>query len=419
MKTTLPTRSARYLARFPFQGGYAMRSKWFMHCLLMVTYFVIRLSSAVHAEEGRSPARVSIFATPDGGIQPQAAIDDQGVIHLLFFKGEASGGDLFYTRRTPGEERFSPAVRVNSQPGSAIAIGTIRGGQIALGKRGRIHIAWNGSNGARPKNSFGGSPMLYSRSRESGRTFEPQRNVMQQTSALDGGGTVAADGVGNVYVLWHGRTEDAEPGEAGRRMWVARSKDDGATFAPEGPAWDRPTGACACCGTRALADRHGTVHLLYRAATKNVDRDIYLLTSEDHGGHFQGTSVQPWRASICLMSSAALADSGAGILAAWETQGQVYFRRVDPKSNEASMPVAPSGARRVRKHPAVAANARGETILVWTEGTGWQKGGSLAWQVFDRQGKPIGPEGRIAGGVPVWGLATVVARPDGGFTIIH
>lgn len=396
-----------------------MRPTYSMICLLMFTCFVVWVSPPDRAEEGRSPARVTVVATPDGGIQPQAAIDEQGVIHLIYFRGEAAGGDLFYARQGAGEERFSPALRVNSQPGSAIAIGTIRGGQIALGRGGRIHVAWNGSNGARPKNPFGSSPMLYSRSDEGRGQFEPQRNLMQRTSALDGGGTVAADIAGNVYVLWHGRTEDAEPGESGRRMWVARSKDDGATFAPEEPAWDRPTGACGCCGTRALADRHGTVHLLYRAATKNVERDIYLLTSGDHGGHFQGTSVQPWRASICPMSSASLAESGSGVLAAWEAQGQVYFRRVDPKSDDASLPVAPAGGRGGRKHPAVAGNAQGETILVWTEGTGWQKGGSLAWQVFDRLGRPIGPEGRIEGGVPVWGLATVVARPDGGFTIIH
>ncbi len=346
-------------------------------------------------------------------------IDEQGVIHLLYFKGEPSGGDLFYARRGPDEDRFSSPVRVNSQPGSAIAVGTIRGGQIALGKGGRIHVAWNGSNGARPKNPSGGSPMLYSRSDEGRGRFEPQRNLMQRTSALDGGGTVTADNAGNVYVLWHGRTEDAEPGEAGRRMWVARSKDDGATFAPETPAWDQPTGACACCGTRALATRDGTVHLLYRAATKNVERDIYLLTSDDRGGHFQGRSVHPWRASICPMSSASLAETGAGVLAAWETQGQVYFCRIDPRTHEASSPISPPGGRGDRKHPAVAGNADGQTILVWTEGTGWQKGGSLAWQVFDRLGRPIGLEGRIEGGAPVWGLASVVARPDSGFTIIH
>jgi hypothetical protein len=63
--------------------------------------------------------------------------------------------------------------------------------------------------------------------------------------------------------------------------------------------------------------------------------------------------------------------------------------------------------------------ARGETILVWAEGTGWQKGGTLAWQVFDRSGRPTEMKGRVEGGIPTWGLATVVARPDESLLIIH
>ena len=39
---------------------------------------------------------------------------------------------------------------------------------------------------------------------DEGSAFEPQRNVMQFAEGLDGGGSVAADVQGNVYVAWHG-----------------------------------------------------------------------------------------------------------------------------------------------------------------------------------------------------------------------
>ena len=145
----------------------------------------------------------------------------------------------------------------------------------------------------------------------------------------------------------------------------------------------------------------GTLYLLYRAATGDVDRDMYLLTSDDHGGHFHGVSVHPWRASTCPMSSASLAEIGAR--ASWRP-GRRRDRSTSAGSTRERMRPRRRSRRRAvaanRKHPAVAGNARGETILVWTEGTGWQKGGSLAWQVFDRAGRPIGPEGRIDGRHP-------------------
>ncbi len=118
------------------------------------------------------------------------------------------------------------------------------------------------------------------------------------------------------------------------------------------------------------------------------------------------------------MSSEALVEGPSGVLAGWESSGQVFFGRVDP-GGRVPQPVPAPGAGSSRKHPSLAVNARGETLLVWTEGTGWERGGSLAWQLFDAAGKPLGEKGRVEGGIPVWGLATAVARPDGSFLIIH
>lgn len=384
--------------------------------LLSVLCVLVAASVPARGDTGR----VTLVKTPDGGIQPQAVVDAQGTIHLLYFKGTPAAGDLYLTRSS-GESAAGfaqPPVRVNSQPGSAIATGTIRGGQMALGRGGRIHIAWNGSASARPANPIKGSPMLYARTDESGRAFEPQRNLMTRTSGLDGGGSLAADGSGHVFVAWHGRAADAPEGEAGRRLWVARSADDGATFAPEQPALPRMTGACACCGTKALADSNGTLYTLYRAASEHVNRDLMLLWSSDHGEHFEAKSLEPWRIAACPMSSESLVEAPSGVFAAWETQGKVAFARIDPRTHEVSAPAGPPGGGD-RKHPSLAVNARGETLLVWAEGTGWQRGGSLAWRVFDSSGRPTREAGRLERGIPVWSLPAAVARPDGRFLIIH
>src|SRR5688572_17283880 len=99
---------------------------------------------AAAAPPPRSPT-VALVRTPDGGIQPQAVVDNAGTVHLLYFKGEPGHGDLFYARLAEGATTFSPALRVNSEPGSVIATGSVRGGQMALGRAGFVHVAWNAS----------------------------------------------------------------------------------------------------------------------------------------------------------------------------------------------------------------------------------------------------------------------------------
>jgi hypothetical protein len=363
------------------------------------------------------PEKVTLVRVPDRGIQPQCVVDTKGVLHLIYFKGDPGAGDVFYVRSEDGGVTFSKPQRVNSKPGSAIAVGNIRGAHLAVGKKGRVHVAWMGSAKAEPKGPLDASPMLYTRLNDKGTAFEPQRNVIQSAYGLDGGDSVAADDAGNVYVTWHAPEPNAK-GEGNRCVWVARSTDDGKTFAKEKRAYAEATGACGCCGMRAFADSKGALYVLYRAAKDDVHRDMYLLTSTDKGTRFRGDKVQEWRTENCPMSSAAFGEKNGSVFAAWETKGQVYFSRIDQETGKRSAPIAAPGETSKRKHPVVAGNARGETILVWTEGMGWNKGGSLAWQVFDKAGKPTAEKGR-ADGVPTWSLVAVFARADGGFNILY
>jgi hypothetical protein len=256
--------------------------------------------------------------------------------------------------------------------------------------------------------------MLYSRLNASHTAFEPERNLMTRTFGLDGGGAVAADSAGHVYVSWHGKTSGAAAGETGREVWIAESNDDGKTFAAERPAWKEPTGACGCCGLAIFADSTGALRILYRAATGNVHRDIYLLTSPDSGSDFGGRKLDTWQINACPMTSMDFAQAAKKIEGAWETGGQVYFEDLTA-SNAA--PVEATAEGKNRKHPRIAIAPNGETLMAWTEGTGWSRGGSLAWQLYDPAGKPIGKE-FTAPGVPAWSFGAVVAKP-GGFLIIY
>src|SRR5262249_7326560 len=227
-----------------------------------------------------------------------------------------------------------------------------------------------------------------------------------------------ADAHGNVAVAWHA-SDGVHRGEASRRLWVAQSSDDGRTFAREVPASPEAAGACGCCAARAFAEPGGMLFVLYRAAAQGVDRDMTLVTARAPGAPFQADVVDRWKINSCPMSSESLAAGAGAIWGAWETNGQVYFARIDSRTLKPGPRIPAPGPGQGRKHPALAVNRSGEVLLAWTEGTGWQRGGDLAWQRFYASGQPLGEMGRMPGAIPLWGLATVLARPDGGFEIIR
>src|SRR5262245_61508091 len=396
-------------------GAFPMKMNW--KSLSLSIGATALLSTSLALARG---ADISVVRVPDGGIRPQAVIDASACLHLLYFSGDPMHGDLFYVKSSDLGGSWSSPLRVNSEADKAIAAGTIRGGQIALGRNGRIHVAWNGSSAAgskgplNPESGQRGAPMFYSRLNEAHTAFEAERNVMTRTFGLDGGGTVAADSVGNVYVSWHGKAPGAKEGEAGRQVWVAESHDDGKTFAAERPAWDEPTGACGCCGIAMFADSKGTVRALYRSATENVHRDIYQVTSLDRARSFQGRRLHTWEINACPMSSMAFAEAAGKVEGAWETGGQVYFADL---TKAGAVPVSAPEESKGRKHPRIAIAPGGETLMVWTEGTGWARGGSLAWQLYDPNGKTIGEKGS-ATGIPTWSFGAVVTKPDG-FIVVY
>jgi len=91
--------------------------------------------------------------------------------------------------------------------------------------------------------------MLYSRSSRDGTTFESQRNLITAATNRDSGGSLTTDARGGVFVAWHGNAVGDEGTEANRRVWIARSLDDGGPFDRERPVWSqqRASVAAAVC----------------------------------------------------------------------------------------------------------------------------------------------------------------------------
>lgn len=360
---------------------------------------------------------VTVRRVPNGGVQPQLAVAADGALHLIYLAGDSNHSDIFYATSVDGGATWSPPIRVNAQPGSALAVGTVRGAHLALGLDGRAHVAWMGSKAAEPRAPGGATPMLYTRLADDGKSFEPQRNVIQSAVGLDGGGSIAADGRGQVFVGWHAPAP-GQKGEQARRVWVARSTDDGKTFAAELPFSDPATGACGCCGMRLLFDDH-QLFALYRGAARQVNRGMYLIEGTDALTDSSDREIAPMQFGACLMSTSAMARSPRGLLAAWETRGQVYWSLVDPRHPDALVARPLPGASEARKHPAICIDSAGRVLVAWTEGTGWNKGGTLKWQVFDAAGQPLAGAGGTAEALPANDAPAAISRSQGGFLILY
>lgn len=355
--------------------------------------------------------QVILMKAPDDALQPKALVDTTGTTHLISYKGDARGGDLFYATQPNGWGKFRSAKRINSKQGSAIAAGTIRGGQFALGKAEMVHVVWNGSparEGDRP-------PLFYTRSKADGSGFEPQQ-AMSGDWIMDGGGAVAADPAGNVYVFYHG---GKGMGEGERRVLVRVSHDSGASFEGERIISPEGLGVCGCCAMQAFADTNGRLFVIYRtAADGGRNRDIATMFSSDQGKTWRHEIASRWAIAGCPMSSMSIAEAGRAIIMGWEKEGQIYIGAWDDKAGKlgaiSAMPGPPSG----RKHPVITSDAGNHVLVAWTEGTGWNKGGGVAWQMLDQSLRPTGESGREAG-VPLWSFVSAVPLRDGGFTILH
>ena len=329
-----------------------------------------------------------------------------GTIHLVYLTGEPKAAEVRYTYRKPGEA-LHPSQMVNSPKSSAIALGTIRGPQLTVSGMGTVHVIWNGIGAdTSPR-----SPLWYARKSREDKTFGKPQDLLGDATALDGGASITGNESNGVFVVWHGNESGAAAEEKQRLVLIRSSNDDGISFEKAEAANRADPGVCACCSLRALAGPEGGPNIFYRSAETMDHRAMTLLSLS--GGTWKSRGIEPWKVAACPMSSAALASTSNRLLGAWETAGQI---RMGWLSDPALPPATVAGDK--AKHPSIAINEKGSILISWLQGSGWNRGGSVFWQEFDRELRPTG-KAVNAGVVPAWGRITAYAEPNGDFVVLR
>lgn len=353
-----------------------------------------------------SLAAVRVESIPESGLQPEVAVTKDGTVHLVYLTGEPKAAEVRYTYRKPGKA-WHPSQIVNTPKSSAIALGTIRGPQLAVGGMGTVHVIWNGTGAAASPRS----PLWYARKSSEDKTFGQQQDLLGDATALDGGASITANESNGVFVVWHGNEAGAPAEEKQRLVLIRSSDDDGIGFGKAEAANRADPGVCACCSLRAMAGLEGTPNIFFRSAETMEHRAMTLLSLS--GGTWKSREIEPWKVAACPMSSAALAFTSNRLLGAWETAGQI---RMGWLSDPAFPPVTVAAEK--AKHPSIAINGKGSILVSWLQGSGWNRGGSVFWQEFDGELRPTGRAAN-AGAVPAWGRVTAYAEPNGDFVVLR
>jgi len=365
---------------------------------------------------------VTTVKLPYGGIRPQVAIDQKGVVHIVQADSKVRG-DLVYVKHEPGQNRFSKPVNVLREAKAMAA-----SFNMTVGKDGRVHV-FTRPNPRYSKMAMGAEAydamfkskarffvlryMLHSRLNDDGSAFEKEANIIGKTIGFEGAGAIVADqNSSTVYAFWPGQTE---PGpEMGRDMYMAVSKD-------EGKNWSAPRkldidieGNCRCCPIQATMDAQGNLYVLYRNSVRTSpgswDKDTYLMASNDAGKTWSKRMVQKWEKCGCPGALYSMSSGADGVYMGFSTRGKSSFAKID---NKLKINAAPDSGKSSTR-PMVATNKNGDVLFCWVEVQ------DVVWQVYDRNGNTVNKAGgRLNGAAAKWSNAAVVATPGGDFMLYY
>lgn len=314
-------------------------------------------------------------------------------INLIHAMPGDKGANLIYKGSHNEGHSFAHPKKINQVEGEVSAHGE-NNPQLRMGPGIGIFALWEGER-----------QLKFSRSMNFGRSFLPPIQVNDDKGkGMHSFFTMETSARGEIYAAWiDGRDKATEPpGQAS--IYMARSKDQGATF----EANVKVSGnICPCCRPALTIDPKGTLYMAWRHVLKGNERVIAVASSSDSGKTWSApvpVTKKGWTINGCAHSGPTMKWINGQLILSWYTAADNKARLLMAISSDGgktfSSPRSIQGTVFDPNHPHMA-EVGGEAWIIFQgrypeKQDGW--GAAVPWLVrIASDGSPSQPQALPAG----------------------
>ena len=270
--------------------------------------FCLVMASSVLSQE---PIQISLGDANSVPKQPQAAIDVDGKLHVVYGDGDA----VRYCRSIDNGKSFTSPSQAFRVPN--MSLGMRRGPRIAISNGTIVVTAIGGAQGK----GRDGDIQAWN-SRDGGTSWHGPFLVNDQvSSAREGLHAMCSADDGTLWCVWLDlRNKRSE-------IYASKSSDSGSTWQANKLLYQSPGGSvCECCHP-SVSVRGDKVMVMFRNSL-NGNRDMYLMTSEDAGATFSAAKKLghgEWKLNACPMDGGMVAiDNEGNPVSVWRRNGSIF-----------------------------------------------------------------------------------------------
>lgn len=227
----------------------------------------------LNSRPGSKPANL-ITHTAGNSQNPQIAIDNSNVVHMVWQDDSSGPAQIFYASSSDGQN-FTPAINISRSFGAAMRP------IIGVDNSGNIHALWEEHVG-----NF--SFIVYTRSQDGGNTFSSKR-VISAPSEIAFDSRIFVESSGAIDLVWPGRDKLTD---TTNRLYLVRSLDGGETFSL--PQTIDASSDRVFYEPSVAIDSKGNIHIAYafmvvtsqRFNSQTFTAALFYIRSTDQGKTF-------------------------------------------------------------------------------------------------------------------------------------